>query len=294
MSNITNTGEYYDYINENLIKNPYIFLAIALVFLFYFFFLGYLGQTSESNSYMNGSESTSSTSETIIKVIISLFILFLIIINALQYVFKIDMSVGISNLSKKIPEIDIKILSNLGKRFMNDTKDIIEKSEKLIDNSGEPLERREVFNIPDNIYSYDDAKAVCSAYDAKLATYNQIEQAYNDGGEWCSYGWSSDQMILYPTQKKTYNKLKTIKGHEHDCGRPGINGGYIGNKEGKFGVNCYGIKPTITHKEKRLMDTNKIYPDSREDRCERKREKNIRKYLKDILISPFNKTSWND
>ena len=294
MSNITNTGEYYDYINENLIKNPYIFLAIALVFLFYFFFLGYLGQTSESNSYMNGSESTSSTSETIIKVIISLFILFLIIINALQYVFKIDMSVGISNLSKKIPEIDIKILSNLGKRFMNDTKDIIEESEKLIDNSGEPLERREVFNIPDNIYSYDDAKAVCSAYDAKLATYNQIEQAYNDGGEWCSYGWSSDQMILYPTQKKTYNKLKTIKGHEHDCGRPGINGGYIGNKEGKFGVNCYGIKPTITHKEKRLMNTNKIYPDSREDRCDRKRERNIRKYLKDILIAPFNRTSWND
>ena len=132
MSNITNTGEYYDYINENLIKNPYIFLAIALVFLFYFFFLGYLGQTSESNSYMNGSESTSSTSETIIKVIISLFILFLIIINALQYVFKIDMSVGINNLSKKIPEIDIKILSNLGKRFMNDTKEIVQESEKLI------------------------------------------------------------------------------------------------------------------------------------------------------------------
>ena len=38
-----------------------------------------------------------------------------------------------------------------------------------------------------------------------------------------------DQMALYPTQKKTYNKLQTIKGHEHDCGRPGINGGYIAN-----------------------------------------------------------------
>ena len=101
-------------------------------------------------------------------------------------------------------------------------------------------------------------------------------------------------MILYPTQKHTYNKLKNIKGHEHDCGRPGINGGYIGNKQAKFGVNCYGIKPPITHKEKKLMDRNNIYPDSKKDRCQRKKVRNLRKYIKNILISPFNPNEWND
>jgi hypothetical protein len=31
-------------------------------------------------------------------------------------------------------------------------------------------------------------------------------------------------MALFPTQKETWDKLQKIKGHEHDCGRPGING----------------------------------------------------------------------
>ena len=41
-------------------------------------------------------------------------------------------------------------------------------------------------------------------------------------------------------------KLQKRKGHKHDCGRPGINGGYIGNTNIKYGVNCYGYKPKIT------------------------------------------------
>ena len=37
--------------------------------------------------------------------------------------------------------------------------------------------------------------------------------------------------------KKYLEKLQKIKGHEHDCGRPGINGGYIDNPNVRFGVN---------------------------------------------------------
>jgi hypothetical protein len=51
-----------------------------------------------------------------------------------------------------------------------------------------------VFNII--IYTHDDAKSICSAYDASLATYDQIEKSYNGGGEWCSIGWSADQQAL--------------------------------------------------------------------------------------------------
>ena len=59
-----------------------------------------------------------------------------------------------------------------------------------------------------NKYNYKEAKAVCKAYNAELADYNQVEAAYRDGAEWCSYGWSKDQLALFPTQKETYEKLK--------------------------------------------------------------------------------------
>ena len=85
----------------------------------------------------------------------------------------------------------------------------------------------QVFNVPSNSYTYTDAVALCKAYGAKLANYKQIENSYKKGGEWCNYGWSDDQMALFPTQQATWDKLQTIKGHENDCGRPGINGGYI-------------------------------------------------------------------
>ena len=299
MTNVVDTGKYYDYINDKLMKNPYMFLAIALVFVFYFFFVKYLGQRGHTELNLGlDNPSDENTSFTILKIIVAIIVLGLICSNVLKYIFDIDIKVGLKHIFSKVPIINVKILNDLGKKIVKDGGNLIKDSENIVENTlldGEELmERPEVFNIPDNVYTYDEADALCKAYDAKLANYNQIENAYNQGGEWCSYGWSSDQMILYPTQQNTYNKLKTIKGHEHDCGRPGINGGYIGNKQAKFGVNCYGIKPPITHKEKKLMDRNNIYPDSKKDRCQRKKVRNLRKYIKNILISPFNPDEWND
>jgi len=82
--------------------------------------------------------------------------------------------------------------------------------------------KKQVFNIPGNYYTYDNAKALCTAYGAELATYDQIEKAYNNGAEWCNYGWSANQLALFPTQKTTYDNLQTIPGHENDCGMEGI------------------------------------------------------------------------
>jgi hypothetical protein len=39
----------------------------------------------------------------------------------------------------------------------------------------------EVFNIPGNEYTYEQGKALCKAYGAKLASYTQIEDAYKGG-----------------------------------------------------------------------------------------------------------------
>jgi len=102
----------------------------------------------------------------------------------------------------------------------------------------------EVFHISDNKFTYDDAAAVCAAYDSQLATLEQILDAYNHGAEWCGYGWSAGGMALYPTQKGTWDALQreADQGKRTACGRPGVNGGYF-DPSSKFGVNCFGIKP---------------------------------------------------
>ena len=104
-------------------------------------------------------------------------------------------------------------------------------------------------------------------------------------------------MILFPTQKKTSNKLQTIDCHENDCGRPGINGGYIENTKAKFGVNCYGVKRSPNDYEVALLDQMKKekYPTSSIDQ---KFNENVNKYKKDVkenkfVITPFNNTKWN-
>ena len=102
----------------------------------------------------------------------------------------------------------------------------------------------EVFHVDDSQFTYADAPAVCAAYGAELATLEQIIDAYNNGAEWCGYGWSAGGFALYPTQKATWVALQaepdTVK--RTGCGRPGVNGGYF-DPNTKFGVNCFGFKP---------------------------------------------------
>ena len=107
------------------------------------------------------------------------------------------------------------------------------------------------------------------------------------------YGWSADQMAIYPTQKSTWKKLQKIKGHEHDCGRPGINGGYIDNPNVRFGVNCFGTKPAISADEQDMMNNASIYPKSEEDRKIDRLARKYKKNLDSILINPFNHNSWS-
>lgn len=107
----------------------------------------------------------------------------------------------------------------------------------------EPVVMDEVFNIGNNMYTYDDAKSVCASMGARLANYDEVESSYEKGAEWCNYGWSDGQAAYFPTQKDTWAKLQKNESTKNSCGRPGINGGYIDNPNVRFGVNCYGKKP---------------------------------------------------
>jgi hypothetical protein len=155
----------------------------------------------------------------------------------------------------------------------------------------------EVFNIRNNLYTYNEAKEICSIYGSQLATYDQIEESYNDGGEWCNYGWTDGQMALFPTQKSTWSKLQGSERTKNACGRPGINGGYIKNKNVRFGVNCYGKKPDPSDKEKAMMSANATpnIPVSAADRALQSKidllKNNPDKYL---VVNSFNRTKWSE
>lgn len=150
---------------------------------------------------------------------------------------------------------------------------------------------KEVFHLPENKYTYKEAHDACKSLNARLATYDEVERAYNNGGNWCSYGWSEDQLALFPIQRSVYNELKQIKGHEHDCGRQGVNGGFMKNPLLKFGVNCYGTKPEMNEKSRGFMEAANYSPSLKNKDIENEKTDNI---LESTLISSFNKEKWSE
>ena len=141
----------------------------------------------------------------------------------------------------------------------------------------------EVFYVANNIFSYDQAPAVCSAYGGELASYDQVETAYNQGAEWCGYGWTSGGIALFPTQEATWKKLQTEidPAKKIACGRPGINGGYF-DPITKFGVNCYGIRP---QKKPGAPATDKAFAAA---------VARMKGMLGKLSVYPFSKSDWSE
>ena len=75
---------------------------------------------------------------------------------------------------------------------------------------------------------------------------------------------------------------------------PGINGGYISDANFEFGVNCYGKKPAMTDADKILMDATAPYPKNEQDIKMEKEVSYWKNRLPELLVSPFNKNSWEE
>ena len=103
--------------------------------------------------------------------------------------------------------------------------------------------KEEVFHIYGE-FTYPEALEIASKLKCKLASWNQMMVAHQRGGNWCSYGWSLNQEAYYPIQQSYYDLLKK-KGVSNNCGNPGVNGGYFKDKNLKFGINCYGLRPNL-------------------------------------------------
>lgn len=246
--------------------NPMLFLFLFLIIVAYIVFFSYLGN-SDSLGENNRSRMFGGI---IIIVLVALFVYY-----AFDYF------------------INSNAFDSIYKLINNKTQPTVQNKEQIGDVLGGILSNKQVFNIPENKYTYTDAKTLCKAFDSRLATYSDLEKSYENGADWCNYGWSEGQMALFPTQKSTYNKLQKIKGHENDCGRPGINGGYIENANAQFGVNCYGNKPMIRPEEAQLMENASPFPITNEEIEFQKKVDYWKTKINEIVLSPFNSKQWN-
>jgi hypothetical protein len=276
---VVNTTTTTDPVNmynnfNSFIMNPMVFIIIILIVVAYYVFSS-LG----NNNSFSVSDSNSGSKSGIIVIVVIVILVILIIVNALQYFFSINLTAYIQDLFTPSPQVNLVVDHTTQQPAQTTPVSTI------------PI-NKQVFNIPGNYYNYENAKAICQAYGADLATYDQLEKAYNNGAEWCNYGWSANQLALFPTQKQTYNNLQAIEGHENDCGRPGVNGGFIANPRIRFGVNCYGNKPRISSEEEDLMKTHSPYPETMKDKIFQKRVDFWKNRINEILVSPFNYNVW--
>jgi hypothetical protein len=292
------------------------FFALGGIVLFIIIY--YYSSTPEQQSkfFGNGYESAKGFVESSFSIIG--IIVFIIVFYIVIYLLRIPMSseskpifisliescawillviTGIYNFFKYVLLVDLMDLLPSYKPVVKTPESKKASSDETSSDKIKETTDNEVFNISNNLYTYEDAQAICKSYDATLATYDQVENSYNNGGEWCNYGWSENQMILFPTQKSTWKKLQKNPKHKNDCGRPGINGGYIANPYVRFGVNCYGKKPPASSSDLNRMTAkqNQVYPASPEEKALQSKvdfwKKNSSKLLQ---INSYNTKKWSE
>jgi len=263
------TEDFYNYLN-NLGTNPFVLVLLIVIIIVYYILFTFLG-----NSITSDDDYEPSISFFILQALLwGLFIL-LIFVNGLAYFFNIDVVTELKNIFSIEPEIRVKsTVSNKD----SDTKDIA-------------LNLNEVYHVPGNRFTYHDAKAVCNAFEGEMATYEQLNESQTKGASWCSYGWTKDQLGLYPTSQSDWRTLQEKEGHKYDCGLPGINGGYVPNPHTRLGSNCYGVKPKQSELEKQYIDKD-LYPKTNKELLFDQRVKYWKDRISNILISPFNNNNW--
>ena len=147
---------------------------------------------------------------------------------------------------------------------------------------------KQVFNVRENIYTLDDAPAVCGALGADLASVKQLIAAHKNGADWCNVGWTKDGLAAYPIQHSTWKTLQDNNPNKRNiCGKPGIN---LSRNDPNllYGVNCYGVKPEPKGNE---IVKNVIMSDKQREL--QKKIAEFQKNVNSIGISPFNTDKWS-
>lgn len=146
----------------------------------------------------------------------------------------------------------------------------------------------QVFNIKNNIYTLDDAPAVCGVFGAEVATIDQLIAAHKAGADFCNVGWTKDGLAAYPIQYSTWKTLQdNVPDKRGMCGSPGIN--LVRNDPNLlYGVNCYGVKPAPKGNEKikqSLISDKQMAINAK--------IAEFQKNMSSIGVSPFNQDNWS-
>lgn len=299
--NLSLIDDSVNYLN-NFTQHPYVLIALfflILIIIIYYIFFNNLG----ANTYNNSSFDYISS-------LIWFIFLIVIFINALVYFFNINIFTEIRDIIfmlfndvKNLPnnisnpennkDISGQDISNQDISGQNLTgKDVSDQNIYDEENNNISKYKKEVYHLPGQRFTYNDAKAVCKSLNSTLADHKQLSDAQKIGASWCSYGWSKDKLALYPTTQTEFDELQKREGHEYDCGLPGINGGYISNPYIKMGANCYGYKPKKSDLEKQYLDESSRFPKTEKELLFDERVDYWKKRLGNILISPFNNEKW--
>lgn len=294
--NLSFIDDSVNYLN-NFTQNPYLLIVLfflILIIIVYYIFFNNLG----SNSY-------SDSSFQYISSLIWFIFLIVIFINALVYFFNINIFTEVrdvifmlfndvknlpDNISNSENNKDISGQDISGQNISN--QDLLDQNIYDEENNNISKYKKEVFHLPGQRFTYNDAKAICKSFNSSLADHKQLSDAQKAGASWCSYGWSKDKLALYPTSQTEFNELQKREGHEYDCGLPGINGGYISNPYIKMGANCYGYKPKKSDLEKQYLDESSRFPKTEKELLFDERVEYWKKRLGNILVSPFNNEKW--
>lgn len=276
-------GGIFDWVDEkvNLLSPRVVIIVIVVIAMFYFIVTALGGGFGGDNGGDSANPITGNAS--IIEIMLWAIFIVIVIMNGFQYFFNTSITTEVSNLLSSNPQITLT----------NDVPAEPTASGDLGSAPGSKM-RKQVFHIPASVYDYDNAKALCQAYGADLANIDQMEEAHKSGAEWCSYGWSDNQMILYPTQKSTWDSLQQNPEKKNSCGRPGINGGFMDNASMKAGVNCYGERPEMNESSSKLMANIQNYEAGKMiDPLHDARINEMRGKINNIVVAPFNKSAWS-
>jgi len=208
-----------------------------------------------------------------------IFILFLIVLATLYFLTKGTFGDSLVDSSRR--------LFNWFFGTLDDIKDEVKPMPT-------PVLNEEVFHVPIQMFSYEEAKEFCRSIGARMATLNEVKKAYLEGAQWVTMGWTDRQLGLYVLQPEYVRRYP-------NAGSIGINGGYFEDPHIRMGINCYGVKP---QPDKSRLEVS--YSDLRGENVEVDEEGNVvsksapkskdyRSMLDkgEIVIMPWNDTKWS-
>ena len=175
---------------------------------------------------------------------------------------------------------------------INEVEQTIEQEVRSIETEFSPKEEvEELFHVPNQTFTYNEAKLFCKSIGVRLATLNEVKTSYLEGAQWYNMGWTDGQLGLYVLQPRFVRRYPS-------AGTIGVNGGYFRNTNLRMGVNCYGVKPKpdparieFSYNElKKELDGD----DGTQGESQRLQQK-YKEMLKDgeIVVSPWNDRKWS-